>query len=220
MYLARQKRPAEALDICERAWENCRAGPVAAASVAIVRAGNLSEAQEGRVEGWLVAQQQKQPKAKVALLLFLAEFKEIKWRHEEAIEIYRAILQQDENNVVALNNLAYLLALKRGENTEALKLVERAIALAGPAAEILGTRAIVYLKSNRPFQAIEDLERSIQQEPTPVRYLLLARAQQQAKNRLAAVNAWRKAIETGLDVAAIHPLERADYQRLKEELGQ
>ena len=51
---------------------------------------------------------------------------------------------------MALNNLAWLLALQHKNGTEALKFINRAIDLAGPVAELFDTRAIVHLALNNP----------------------------------------------------------------------
>jgi tetratricopeptide (TPR) repeat protein len=46
----------------------------------------------------------------------------------KAIEIYRRVLTQAPNNIVALNNLAYALAESQHDPTDALPLAERAYA--------------------------------------------------------------------------------------------
>jgi Flp pilus assembly protein TadD len=57
--------------------------------------------------------------------------------HQAAIEHYRKLLEADPNNVIALNNLAYWLAVDSKQPDEALKLAQQAkeIAPANPAVE-------------------------------------------------------------------------------------
>jgi uncharacterized protein (TIGR03790 family) len=58
-----------------------------------------------------------------------------------AIARYRRILEVSPNQALALNNLAYGLAIRKGELNEALPLAEKALALAprsGPIADTLG----------------------------------------------------------------------------------
>jgi cellulose synthase operon protein C len=219
LHLTRQKRIPEALDICEKALDNCRPGPVGVTGLTILRNAKLSAAQEKRVEGWLVDQQQKQPTERVALGLVLSELQEFKGRFDEAMATYRDILALNADNVVALNNLAYLLVLKQNDAAAALPLVQKAIDKAGPIPELLATRALIYVKTDRAKLAIADLEQVLQQAPKPNRYVLLAQAQELAANRPAALNAWQRAVDSGLDAAAVHPLEQADFQRLKVALG-
>ena len=49
--------------------------------------------------------------------------------------------------MVALNNLAYLTAVKDGNADEGLRLAEAAIEAGGPHPELLDTRATVLLKA-------------------------------------------------------------------------
>ena len=72
-------------------------------------------------------------------------------------ESYAPFTQLLPANVVALNNLAYLLALNGGSQAEALALIQRAIDQAGPDPEMLDTRALVYLKGGQADRAGKDL---------------------------------------------------------------
>lgn len=67
----------------------------------------------------------------VAAHLALASFYEEQNAHDKAIERYRAILAANATNVFALNNLAYALAVRKGQSAEALPYAERAAALTG-----------------------------------------------------------------------------------------
>jgi uncharacterized protein (TIGR03790 family) len=60
---------------------------------------------------------------------------------DQAIETYKQVLNLDSNHVVALNNLAYSLAVHRKMPMEALTLARRAVALAPTNPQILDTLA-------------------------------------------------------------------------------
>jgi cellulose synthase operon protein C len=62
-------------------------------------------------------------------------------RRDEAIDTYRRLLDVDANNVVALNNLAFALAVHQKMPMEALGLAKRAVALAPSNPTILDTLA-------------------------------------------------------------------------------
>src|SRR5262249_29394488 len=160
----RQKRVGEALDLCDQAWRTCRPGAVAAASVYVVRVGKGTPEQQQRVEGRIRAALQGQPQLS-SLHVLLAEVLDLRGRQEEAVAMYRTVLARDAQNVVALNNLAYLLALSQ-RAPEARELIEIAIRLAGPQAELLDTRAVVALQSNQVDQAVRDLQDAIAQQPS------------------------------------------------------
>ena len=63
--------------------------------------------------------------------LQLAGLEERAKHYDEAIAQYRAVLAYAKNQVIALNNLAYLLAVHKDAAEEALPLAERAAAIHG-----------------------------------------------------------------------------------------
>jgi tetratricopeptide (TPR) repeat protein len=217
-FLARHQRIAEALSLCEKAWTSCAAEAVARSCVVILRAGPASAEQRRRVAGWLEAALEKQPRA-VALLLALAEVQMGQGRPGEAVALYRRVLRQDRDNVIALNNLAFFVGLQEGKRSEALALINRALAVAGPDAELLDTRAVLYLSGEQPEQALQDLQQAIGQAPSAGKYFHLAQAHLQAKNRSAARLAYHKALQLGLRPANLGPLERRPLAQLVREFG-
>ena len=59
----------------------------------------------------------------------------------QAVERYRQVLKLQQNNVIALNNLAYLLAVRRNAPEEGLSFARRAVALAPNNASVVDTAA-------------------------------------------------------------------------------
>jgi tetratricopeptide (TPR) repeat protein len=215
-FLARQKRLAESLAVLEAAWKTCKPDAVAQASVAAVRAaGSPPDEAMQRVATWINIAMAKHPNL-TALPVCLAELEELRHNIPEAIRLYREIVRRDPNNVLALNNLAYYVALhEEGKGEEALAYISAAINLVGPDGELLDTKAIVCLCMNNTEQAIQDLQAAIAQSPSPGRYLHLAIAQQMARSS-DAVAAYRKAGKS----AKINPLEERRFQDAFQELRQ
>lgn len=83
---------------------------------------------------------------------------------EKAREVYEAALNLNPNDVVALNNLAYLLSDKLGAPQQALPYALKAAEL-DESAEILDTLGWVYVRLGRFGDAISELTRAVQQEP-------------------------------------------------------
>ena len=106
-------------------------GPKPEARVAYAKAtvrqerGDLAAAGEA-LRGAIAAE----PQFTVARLQ-LAGLEEGAKRYDEAIVQYRAVLAYAQNQVIALNNLAYLLAVYKDAAEEALPLAERAAAIHG-----------------------------------------------------------------------------------------
>jgi tetratricopeptide (TPR) repeat protein len=182
-----------------------------------LRTGRATQAEQECVERRLTAVIKEHPESPV-LPAILAQFHEVRGHHQEAMALYRKVLQREPGNVMALNNLAYLLALKEGKTAEALELIQSALDRAGPASELLDTRALVYLSSNQADLAARDLEQAVLQSPSPSTYFHLARAYHQAKNRRAAREAFAKANDLGLKAGDLQALERPALEQLTSAL--
>jgi tetratricopeptide (TPR) repeat protein len=216
--LGRQGRAAEVLDLCEKAWPICPPASVAGTCLAALHAAPPSPEQFQRVERWLQAARKEHPEAGAALLICLADLRDLQGQYAEAIALYRKVIERDNRNVMVLNNLAFLLAVKEGKGAEALQFLKQALDIAGPAPELLDTRALVHLSVGRSDLALKDLEEVANDAPQPTMLFHLAQAHQQAKDRSAAVLALRRATSLGLKPGHLHALERSALAQLRVEL--
>jgi tetratricopeptide (TPR) repeat protein len=215
-HLARHGRVAEALALCAKAWETCPLPPIVPAFTAAIRSPKATEADLQEAEQQLTRALQKDPNG-IVLLMLRAELQHKRGGYAEAIQLYRTVVQLAPRHALALNNLAFLLALKEGKGEEALRLIDRAIDEVGPDAEYLDTRALVYLASNKPDLAAEDLRQAIAEGKALPRFLFhLARAQKLAKDEPGARETFDRAVALGLGEPALHPLERPEWQRLTQ----
>ncbi|GAB3092209.1 PEP-CTERM system TPR-repeat protein PrsT [Aestuariicella hydrocarbonica] len=82
---------------------------------------------------------------------------------QAAINEYRAILQQQPNDLIALNNLAW--QLRSSQPSEALAYAETAYKLYPDNAEVLDTYAMTLLDHNQPKLAAQHIDRAVQQSP-------------------------------------------------------
>lgn len=219
-YVARQGRIEEALDLCDRAWENeeIAASAVASTSVAVLRTAEQPAPEHvQRVEQRLAAELEKDPGGNLAV--YLADLRDFQGRYGEAERLYMEILEQNGRNVMALNNLAWMWGLREKNPDQALEYINRAIAQTGPAAELLDTRAVVHLSRGDAQLAVKDLEQAIESSPSAVKYAHLARAYLEQGDRTAAQNAYRKARQEGFSLEDLHPLERDRYRPLTDRLA-
>ncbi|HXT70260.1 MAG TPA: TIGR03790 family protein [Vicinamibacterales bacterium] len=110
----------------------------------------------------------------VAAHLLLADSMSSRNDHDGAAARYRAILVHDAGNLVALNNLAYLLADKKGAAAEALPLAEKAYRLSNQAPMIADTLGWVQFKLDHADTAIVLIERAAAMLPTDIDVLVHA----------------------------------------------
>jgi tetratricopeptide (TPR) repeat protein len=222
VFLGRRERVREALNECARAREQGMPDEAATAAVAVLRTGRPGDADCQRVIGWLRegAEKGKNPPAYLTLL---AEVSDLRGEFRQAIDYNLEALRRSPDNVVVLNNLAWLLAFQHGKNgkgDEALRLINRAIDLAGPLPALRDTRGTVLLESHKTRQAIPELQQAATLRPTPGGYFRLARALWAENNKEAARTAFQQAVTLGLRAESLHPLERDVYQELRPKFAQ
>ncbi|MBY0375506.1 MAG: tetratricopeptide repeat protein, partial [Bryobacteraceae bacterium] len=219
-FLSRRNRVEEALEICSQISDPAAAVRVARVSVGILRAGKGSREQVARVEERLIkALEQSEGREAVQLSLTLADLRDLQGRYADAIAIYRSLLDKDSSNVVALNNLAWLLSFQPVDRDVCLELIDRAIRLQGPMADLLDTRAVVRMNLNKHREAVQDLRDAYDEVSSASILFHLAQAQLRVGNAEAAAQALRDAQAAGFDPKSLHPLEQPGYDELLKGLG-
>jgi uncharacterized protein (TIGR03790 family) len=104
------------------------------------------------------------PRLAAAHLLLAQSYEEAK-DYDKAMERYRKILAVNPNEPIALNNLAYALAVRKGQPAEAIGYAERANTLAQGNATIADTLAWVQHLLGRDREAAQLLPRAVRALP-------------------------------------------------------
>jgi uncharacterized protein (TIGR03790 family) len=105
------------------------------------------------------------PKLVSAHLTLASEY-EAQQAYDKAIERYRMVLAASPDNIVALNNLAYALAVRKGDAAAALVHAQRAMGLSGGRSpEIADTLAWVQHLLGRDQEAADILGRIVKANP-------------------------------------------------------
>jgi tetratricopeptide (TPR) repeat protein len=216
-FLVRLGRIDAALETLGKVWEQATPAQIAQSAIEFARVGALPAAQAGRAEAVLKAAMEKHKRA-VPLLLVLADLYNSQARYDEAEKLYREMLANDAENAVVMNNLAVLLAMRHQRLDEALRLINRAIELTGPLAQMLDSRASVHIARGEPEKAVKDLEEAIGESPDPVRLFHMAQAQLALGNRTAAVKALRDANRYGLSDDKLQSPERPINEKMQKDL--
>jgi tetratricopeptide (TPR) repeat protein len=220
--LHRQKQYAEAFELCEKVWSEGKVPPetAGALSVALLRTMGPTDAQVDRIERKLQSAIDKAPD-RVVLRMHLADLYDKRGKYEDAEAVYREILKKEPNNVVALNNLAWLMVQRSGAGAgeEALGYINRAVNGLGRRPDLLDTRALAHLALNQHEQAINDLKEATEEAPSPTRLFHLAQAYDKGRDRNRAQEVLREARRRGLKVAELHPVEQQKARELLVEYG-
>lgn len=213
-HLGRQNRTDEAFEVLEQAWDKADHLQVLRYSVALNRHGGLRETEVSKIRKWLQQVRSEQPGSPQSLL-YWADFADSQADYDTEERLYRQIIEEHpDQSIIAMNNLAYLLALRGNRTDEALELVDRAIQIAGPQPSLLETRAVVYLKKGSLQQAVSNLKQAVQQSATATNQFLLAAALAQSGEISAAEQAYRDALAAGFSAEKLHPLDRELHTQL------
>ena len=216
-FLGRQGRVEEALDIIEQAWGDASPTMVSTTLLIVLQETYHRPEPRKRAETVLLAAVEKHQRA-VGMLMVLADLRAIQGQSTEAQTIYREVLKRSPDNIEAMNNLALLLALDRVDVKDAQRLIEEAVDRTGPSANLLDSRAMVYIALGKPQQALADLEEAIADGLSPSLLFHQALALRQLGQNGAARKALAEAQKLGLEGERLHPLERPAYDKLVESL--
>jgi tetratricopeptide (TPR) repeat protein len=213
--LAADGRVGEAFERIQKAGWIMTARSRTAAGLAALRSGRGSDRQFADVKQWLDAGRAEEPDS-VALRLTEAEFYALKHDYDAAAKAYEDVLKIDPRNVVALNNLAWILSPRPEEAGKALELIARAIRETGVTAELLDTRARVRIAARQFAPAEKDLQEALRGGKTPLRlfHLALAKQSQDPPRRDEAEKAFKEATDRGLDSSAVHPDDLPVYRAM------
>ena len=214
--LAADGRAAEAFTRIEQSARHLSTRGRALAGLSAVRSGGISDAQFDTVKGWLDACL-AEDRESVPLKLNTAEFLSLRQKYDDAAAVYEDVLKKDPRNVVALNNLAWILAAKPEAAERARELVARATREVGLTGDLLDTRARVEITLKQFDQAERDAREAIRQDPTPLRWfhLALALLGQSPEKKTEAAKAFHEATARGLDPKGIHPADLPVYRVLE-----
>jgi Flp pilus assembly protein TadD len=153
----------------------------------------------------------------VQLLIELGVLRVMQGRDGDAIALYEEALKKVPGNVVLLNNLAVLLSEIPGRATEALHLVEMAVAAVPGSREVHDSKALVLMGLGRIPEAREALDRLCRGKAKNPRYRLhLAMVLQRLNELDGARDHVRQALKDGLEDELLTPSER---RQLKEIAG-
>ena len=195
-------RTSDAMAILTRAWKTCAPEQVAFTALALYDAPSVSEAQRMQIESWLVEATQKRPDL-VVLSNKLAAIWIRQGRFDEAKVMYERLIGSNPDNAEALNNLAWLLALRGQDGSQdPLKLIDRAIDIQGKIPSLLDTRAVVLIRANKLDEAIETLNdaQNLDKRNISVPLHMVAGASRQGQDRRGSglvPESRRPGLETG-----------------------
>jgi tetratricopeptide (TPR) repeat protein len=218
--LGRRGKVKDALDLCEELWQKANPDELVPSVLKVFAspAGKRDEAQKSRAAAWFESALKQHPESP-NLVFGLGSLREQQQRYHDAEDVYRRGVGQKSESYAVLNNLAWLMTLRKENGQEALALINRAIAVRGPDPDLLDTRGCIYRVTGDSQHAIEDLTESIALAPTESKYFHLAQAYLEADKKQDAIKALATARTLKLAEDLLHPLEVPAYHQVLIDLG-
>jgi Flp pilus assembly protein TadD len=141
-------------------------------------------------------------------------------RSDEAAVLLRRVIELRPRDVVAVNNLATLLAEQPEKLLEAKKLVEQAIALAGPQAGLLDINGVILLAEDKPQEAIPLFEEACTAPQADPRFFFhWAVACQRAGNLAKAQEVFKRARDMNFERQILTPGDKKLLSELERRLA-
>ena len=156
----------------------------------------------------------------------LAMLLQITGRAAEAVELYQKIIELEPDNVVAINNLAWIMCEEQSKHQQALELAQRGLEKAPDYIDLIDTRGVAYYRLGEFNKAVQDLTRCVKLYPTETpsavaSYFHLGRALASLGQKDEAIKNLKKTLELNITVGrSLIAADVADAQRLLKELSQ
>ncbi len=143
----------------------------------------------------------------------------------DAAKLYQRVLLLDPNNIVAVNNLAWILCEDQGQYQQALELAEKGLAKEPNYVDLLDTRGVAYYRLGRFELAVEDFTRCVNLYPERSQslvasYFHLARALAKLGRTSQAVDNLKKVLDLNNSVGGLNASDLTEARQLLEKLSQ
>jgi tetratricopeptide (TPR) repeat protein len=146
-------------------------------------------------------------------------------RSAEAEMLYQRILKIQPDNLIAINNLAWIMCEEHGRYQQALELTQSGLEKTPDYVDLIDTRGVIYYRLGEFNKAVQDFTRCIELYPVEVpsvvvSYYHLGRALVGLRQVDKAVESLKKALELNAKVGGLSDAEVAEANRLLKELSQ
>jgi tetratricopeptide (TPR) repeat protein len=158
-------------------------------------------------------------------LSVLAILMEITGRSTESAKLYKSILELDPGNLIAINNLAWILSEKEGKHQVAFELAQKGLIIAPDYLDLIDTRGVVYYRMGEFEKAVIDLSRCVEQYPLAApsgvaSRFHLARAYAKLRQKQKAVNLLNQALVMESRIGGLSDTELTEAKQLQEQLSE
>jgi tetratricopeptide (TPR) repeat protein len=213
--LMEQQKANDAVEVCLHAAPKRSPAEVATVLTQLLGADARNQELNARIEPIIVSAL-SQAGDNVDLLTSVAVRHVTEDNYEEAVKLFRRVIELQPNHALAMNNLATLLAERPNQLGEARKYAERAMAVAGRSPALLDTLGTILIFSGEHEEALAVLEEAVAGAVEDPRYYFhLAVAYQRLGRNADSQKSLSTAQKHGLDRAILTASDRELLASLK-----
>lgn len=153
----------------------------------------------------------------------LAMILEMAGRSAESAELYQQLLQLEPANLIAINNLAWIMCEKQGKYKQALELAQKGLKIAPQYIDLIDTRGMVYYRLGEFNKAVQDFTSCIKLYPSSApagvsSRFHLARAFAKLGQKTQAIEYLKQALDLESRIGGLSTTELAETKLLLVQL--
>jgi len=147
----------------------------------------------------------------LAILLYTVD------RSDESVPLYQRVLELQPENLIVINNLAWIVCEKQGKFQEALELAQRGLQISPNYIDLIDTRGVAYYRLGEFNKAREDFTTCIELYPNGIPAAIssrfhLARAFDKLGQKYKAVEHLKQALDMGSRIEGLLATDLAEAQ--------
>jgi tetratricopeptide (TPR) repeat protein len=148
---------------------------------------------------------------------------QISGRDEESAALYQRVLEIEPDNVIAINNLAWIMCEVQGKPQQALELAQRGLEIAPNYYDLIDTRGVIYYRLGEFDKAVHDFNKCIELYPGVTSASIgtrfyLARALVKLGQKDKAIQYLNEALKLNSKTGGLSKTDLSEAQRLFSQL--
>jgi len=153
----------------------------------------------------------------------LAILLQIGGRPAESATLYQRLLELEPDNIIAINNLAWIICEVQGKHQQALELAQKGLKIAPRYYDLIDTRGVIYYRLGEFDKAVSDFNECIRLYPGITSSSIgtrfyLARALAKLGQKGKAIQYVKEALELNSQTGGLSTADLSEAQRLLNQL--